>query len=322
MVRGLTLTSIGGAILVVAVMASATAVQAANVTVHCGGSGEDAFPSISAALTHLDARGPNTVTVSGACQENISITYFNRLTVNANAGASISDASGGTKPVIAITDSQTVIVSGFTINGAVVCQTVSTCAFIGDTIQNSPGDGAAIKDSSYALFSGGTIANNPSGRGLVVAGGSHVNASGIAVKNNGTTSGSAGIRLVQGAVLLLASSTVSGSGLHGVRLTDHSTLDSDDNTVTGNAFSGISIETGSEARFTATTTGNVISGNGDYGVLIGDLSLGNNETPGNSVSGHHTTFNIGQPDVQCVGKSPAGVGVALSAGTVSVTCGP
>jgi hypothetical protein len=90
--------------------------------------------------------------------------------------------------------------------------------------------------------------------------------------------------------------------------------------VTGNALNGVSIETSSEARFTTTVTGNSITGNGDYGVLIADLSLGNNETAGTSITGNHTTTNAGQPEVQCVGKSPAGVGVALAAGTVSATC--
>jgi hypothetical protein len=310
----------GGAILVIAGISTAMVGYAANVTVHCGGGGDDAFPSISAALAHLDARGPNTLMVYGACKENISITLFNRLTLNAAAGASISDASAGANSVIAITDSQTVIISGFTINGAVVCQTVSTCAFIGDTLQNSPGDGLQVVDSAYALLSGGTITNNPSGRGLLIASGSHVNASGITVSNNGAANQSSGIRL-QGAVLLLTGSTVSGNGFHGVALSDHSTLHSIDNTVTGNAFSGVAMRTSSEARFTRATTGNLISGNGDYGVLIADLSLGNSDTAGNSMSGNHTTLNTGQPDVQCIGRFSAAVGEPLAAGTVGATCG-
>jgi hypothetical protein len=314
--------SICCAILIVAGMAGARSGQAANVAVQCGGGAdEDSYQSISAALSHLDPRGPNTVTVSGSCQENLSITYFNRLTLNANPGASISDASGGKSNVIAITDSQTVIFNGFTINGGVVCQTVSTCAFFGDTFRNAPGDGVAITDTSYAVISGSTITDNPSGRGLLVAGGSHVNASGITVRSNGA-SGFSGIRVVQSAVLLLANSTIANNGRDGIAVTDHSSLHSTDNTVTENANNGISLASGSEARFTAITTGNVIGGNGNYGVLIADLSLGNNETAGNSTSGNHTTTNAGQPDVQCVGKSPAGVGVALKSGTVSSTCGP
>jgi hypothetical protein len=203
--------SICCATLIVAAMAAATSAQAANVAVQCsGGAGEDSYKSISAALSHLDPSGPNTVSVSGACQENLSITFFNRLTLNANPGASISDASGGKSNVIAIIDSQTVIINGFTINGGVACQTVSTCAFFGDTFQNAPGDGVAITDTSYAQISGSTITNNPNGRGLLVAGGSHVNASGITVRSNGA-GGSSGVRLEQSAVLLLANSTITNT---------------------------------------------------------------------------------------------------------------
>ena len=319
-----TIKCIGHAILVAVGMTAAACSQAADVTVRCGGGGEDAFPSISMALAHLDARGPNTVTVYGACQENVSISFFNRLTLNANAGASISDASGGANSVIAITDSQTVVFSGFTINGAVVCKITSTCGFFGNTFQNSPGDGLLIASGSYALLNGDRIVNNTLGRGMVVDGGSRVDATGITLTGNGVGVGVAdsGIRAQQGAVLLLTASTIANNGSNGVRITDHSTLHSTDNTVTGNVDNGVSVESGSEARFTRVGRGNVISGNGNYGVLIADLSLGNNETAGNNISGNHTTTNAGQPDVQCVGKSPAGIGMALSAGTVSATCGP
>jgi hypothetical protein len=316
-----TIQRIGRMILIVVGTVAAADSLAANVTVRCGGAGEDAFPSITAALAHLEARGPNVVTVHGACQENLSIVYFNRLTLNAAAGASISDASGGVNSVIAITDSQTVVFNGFTINGAVVCQIASTCGFSGNTFQNSPRDGIQLQSHSYALFNGDQIVNS-TGRGLLIAGGSIVDATAITVTGNGLTSASAGIRLVQSAVLLLNASTIANNGLDGIRVTDHSSLHTTDNTVTGNFDSGIGIESGSEARFSTGVTGNVISGNGNYGVFIADLSLGNNETAGNTISGNHTRINSGQRDVQCVGKSPAAVGQALKAGTVSATCGP
>jgi hypothetical protein len=263
------------------------------------------------------------VTVSGGCQEDVSIQGFEHLTLNAVAGASISDPSAGANYALAIVDSQNVFINGFTINGAVLCATVSGCAFSGDTFQNSPGDGVTVTNSAYALFSGGTITNNPNGRGLVVAGSSRVNAAGITVSSNGTSSACdcAGIRLVQSAMLALSGSTIENNGGNGIRLTDQSSMHSVDNTVTGNAINGVALETSSEARFTTGTTGNVITGNANYGVLISDLSLGNNESAGTNISGNHTTTNAGQPEVECVGKSE-GVGVALSAGTVSAACIP
>jgi len=308
---------IGWAILIAAGMTAAADGQAANVRVRCGGGGEDAFPSISAALAHLDARGTNTIAVYGACQENLSITDFNQLTLNANAGASISDASGGTKNVIVITSSQTVNFNGFTIDGALLCQISSFCGFSGNTFQNARGagglgDGVFIRAASHASFSGDKIVNN--GRfGMTVTGGSFAEATGITVRGNA----SAGMFLVVGPTVLLNNPTIANNGYHGIWVRDHGTLFITDSEVTGNGGSGISLESGSEALLYATLTGNVITGNGNYGVLVADLSLVDGWTTGNTVSG-----NSGQPDVQCVGKSSAAIGLPLKAGTISATCGP
>jgi hypothetical protein len=69
-----TIKLIGRAILALVGTMVAVDGVAASVTVRCGGGGENAFPSISAPLAHLDARGTNTVAVFGACRENLSIT--------------------------------------------------------------------------------------------------------------------------------------------------------------------------------------------------------------------------------------------------------
>jgi hypothetical protein len=309
---------IGWAILIAAGMTTAADGQAANVTVRCGGGGEDAFPSISAALAHLDARGANTIAVYGACQENLSITDFNDLTLNANAGASISDASGGTKTAIVITSSQTVTINGFTINGGVMCQISSFCGFSGNTFQNSRGgvalgDGVYIRAASHASFSGDKIVNN--GRfGMTVTGGSFAEATAITVSGNAV----AGMFLVAGPTVLLNNVTIANNNYHGIWVRDHSTLFITDSEVTGNGGSGVSLESGSEALLYATVTGNTITRNANYGVLVADLSLANSDgVTGNSVSG-----NSGQPDVQCVGKSSAAIGLPLKAGTISAICGP
>jgi hypothetical protein len=315
---------IGWAILIAAGMSAAADGQAASVTVRCGGGGEDAFPSISAALAHLDARATNTIAVYGACQENLSITDFNHLTLNANAGASISDASRATNNVILITSSQTVTLNGFTINGAVLCQVSSFCRFTGNTFQNARGgigpqggaslsDGVYIRAASHASFSGDKMVNN-SRFGMTVTGGSFAEATAITVSGNAV----AGMFLAVGPTVLLNNVTIANNGYFGIYVRDHSTLFITDSEVTGNGGTGVSLESGSEAFLSATVTGNVITGNGNYGVLIADLSLANSDgVTGNSISG-----NSAQPDVQCVGKSSAAVGLPLRAGTISATCGP
>ena len=43
-------------------------------------------------LKIVNPAGPNTLTVSGACNENVEIYAFNRLTLVAKTGATITDA--------------------------------------------------------------------------------------------------------------------------------------------------------------------------------------------------------------------------------------
>jgi hypothetical protein len=81
------------------------------------GGNRRALPTISSAVKRLNPEGPNTVMVSGSCQENVVIQGFDRLTLIANSGASINDASGGSAIVVDIADSQRITIQGFTING-------------------------------------------------------------------------------------------------------------------------------------------------------------------------------------------------------------
>jgi hypothetical protein len=76
-----------------------------------------ALSTINGALKLLNPGGPNTLTVSGTCNENVLIQGFNGLTLGAKTGATISDASGGTDVVVNIQDSTNVTLRGFTING-------------------------------------------------------------------------------------------------------------------------------------------------------------------------------------------------------------
>src|SRR6516165_12585032 len=94
---------------------SVGAVNAATLSVNCGGKG--ALSSIGGALKVLqNVPGPNTINVSGACHENVVIQSVDRLTLNAVNGASVTDASGGKKDVIAVLDSRGIAINGFTIN--------------------------------------------------------------------------------------------------------------------------------------------------------------------------------------------------------------
>src|SRR5215467_6581323 len=120
----------------------AVTAQAADFHVNCGRVGQG-LNTISAAVSKIsekakhEALGPNTITVTGACVENVNIASLDNLTLQAGpAGASISDASGGTLDTVAVADSNRFALNGFTINGSVDCFDNAVCRLIGNTIQN------------------------------------------------------------------------------------------------------------------------------------------------------------------------------------------
>src|SRR5437879_4975241 len=156
--------------------------HAVTLSVNCGST--TGLPSINAALKVLqsseESHGTNTINVSGACHENLSISNADGLTLNAAPGASISDASGGTNFVILIDHSPRVDINGFTINGAVTCQLISNCRFSGNSFQGSYTNGVAIVGAATALFSGDTI-RNAKGAGLLINADAAVGAGGITV---------------------------------------------------------------------------------------------------------------------------------------------
>src|SRR5690242_14237999 len=107
-------------------------VQAKTVNVRCGAATNSDPTSITAALALLNPNGPNTLSVFGACNENVFINGFNRLTLAGNAGASVVDASGGTAQTILVVDSTDVVFRGLVIEGGLVgiqCDSFSVCRF-------------------------------------------------------------------------------------------------------------------------------------------------------------------------------------------------
>src|SRR2546421_6041711 len=101
--------------LLVALGSACQYAQAANLSVNC-----DKHESVSKALrllTKTNPQGPNKISVSGACDDNLLIQSMDRLTLISGNGASITDRSSGSLAVMDIEDSHSVTVQGFTING-------------------------------------------------------------------------------------------------------------------------------------------------------------------------------------------------------------
>lgn len=292
---------------------------AEHFDVHCGRTGQG-FNSINAALVKVyqqakhQALGPNTITVHGACVENVNIASLDNLTLQAGGpNASISDASNGTLDTVAVGDSNRFALNGFTINGSVDCFDNSVCRLNGNTIQNSQtGDGLRASRSKIDSVSD-SIINNPSGVGVISTNGSQVLLVGDTISNNGR-----GIQVTFGGVVILSAinntTTVSNNGDYGVIAAAHGTVRLSAANITANGADGIRVQDGSVLRtdFVAPTVNN-ITGNGAAGVNLGDLSHAWFAPDGSmNISG-----NLGGTDVYCAGQFAATRNVAGVGGTTN-----
>jgi hypothetical protein len=166
-----------------------SAAHATTLYVTCGArSGGGAFTKIGAALKALqssDSRGPATINVSGACNENIQITNMDGLTLNAINGASISDTSNGVVETIGINRSTGITINGLTVNGGLDAIRVwfATATLNGITAQGSVNDGVSVYVGGNVNIVGGTLQNNQNG-GLA-AYSSDVLAAGVTAQHNG-----------------------------------------------------------------------------------------------------------------------------------------
>ena len=267
-------TSVFAFFLVVAVGAVSQNARAANLTVNC-----DKKETINKAvrlLTSTNPQGPNRITVSGNCNENLVIQSMDRLTLITGNGASITDSSGGSLAVVDIEDSHSVTVQGFTINGGnggVNCGSASVCYLTGNTIQDGVGARVFVTAGSHAFLDSNVIQNS-GGRGLIETGGSQMFSSNDVFQGNAAEgavlSGSyfeasnsnflnngVGV-LVAGTGVQLRGGTISGNLGDGMTLRASASVAFFGQTITGNGGNGVHLEDGAFAGFVAANvTGNL-----------------------------------------------------------------
>lgn len=295
--------------------------QATTLNVNCNGSGEDRPHTITRALKMLDPEGPNTINVSGSCKENVLIQGFGRLTLKANPGASISDASGGAGNVVDIEDSADVTLEGFTINGGdigVFCGDSSLCRFKNNTIQYATpsvtGDGIGVwVGRSRATFDGDVLQLNGN-RGLNVANGSVAHAVNLQVNSNTKI----GVTVGSGSTFTGDPVSIQNNGKAGVYVTTHATFNILGGSITGNARSGVVLDDASEASISSFDAATTISRNGANGVEIHDLSFAvfaNGNPPPLIVTGNTAL------DVNCIQFtfSARGTSTEIDGGTTNCT---
>ncbi len=263
--------------------------------------------TLSALLAKLNPDHPYTIRVTGACQDNATITNFTDLTLIAEPGASITDASGGQNPVIFVGRTTTFEMQGFTINGqAVWCLDNSTCFFAGNTFQDSADEGVSV-DQSSADFIGDTSQHN-AGPGFRITDAAVVNMDTVSLVNNGGN----GAFIGYGSTALVGNSTVQNNGAQGFRVSTHSLITLAGSNVSNNGQDGVFVLVGSEGLF----NGNTITSNGQAGVRVRDLSMVT--FPG----GSDVTGNLGGTDVVCEGQFGAARDTATSINGGTSNCIP
>src|SRR5205085_6621621 len=123
--------------------------RGANLTVNCDR--KETIHKAVRLLADSNPLGPNTISVSGSCRDNITIQSMDRLTLITRKGASITDRSSGSSMVLNILDSHSIAVQGFTINGGsggIGCNSASVCYLTGNTVQASLGFGIGVGGGS------------------------------------------------------------------------------------------------------------------------------------------------------------------------------
>jgi hypothetical protein len=291
-----------------AIGAASQSVQAMNVSVNCDKKG-----TITKALKLLASAnplGPNKVTVSGGCNENLVIQSMDRLTLTTANGASITDSSGGSLAVVDIEDSHSVTLRGFTINGGsggVLCNTTSVCYLTGNTIQDVAGTGVGVFGDSHAVLESNVIQNN-GGRGASVNDRSRMVSSNDVFQGNGAQ----GVAVISGAYFATFNSSFLNNVV-GVEAFLNSTLRLNGGTISGNVCAspapfcgyGVVLLGGAQSSFANMT----INANGASGIHLEDGSFA-------VFFGTTVTGNLSGTDVECAPQFPI---TRFVAGTGGIT---
>ena len=289
------------------VLLSASLLQAKTVKVECGGSKTDPT-TISAALKLLNPNVPNTLNIFGACNENVVINGFNRLTLAGKQGASVTDASGGKVQTILVVDSTDVVFQKLKIDGGLVgvqCDSFSVCRFSGDTVLN--GSAGIQITQSRAELDGTAIRHTQNGLTSLGASSVRIDA-GVTLDSNHI-----GIVVDGGSTLESIGTTITNNRLAGIEVSGHANLSLSSTTISGNG-NGIEVVGHSNAHLVGSNT---ITENLGFGMYLFDLSFANFD-PANNVTGNN--LNGGALDVGCFMQYSATRGALTNIGGGTTNC--
>jgi Right handed beta helix region len=252
----------------------APSLMSAQAIVDCSGATPPpVFSSISAALASLPATGPNSISVSGTCHENVIVFAHSDLNISGNPTATVvpGNASGH---LLGVFNSQRVGIQNLTFTGGngVIVDASSEVDFSGITIQNSAGIGLTSIDS-LAHIDTSTIQNNT--RSGISAGGGTFYVDGFTTV---TGNGRIGISMLSGHLILNggdgvtpgSQNVISGNGTVGVQVasTGEGDISADNRIINNHGTWGLLVLNGSAMQI----SGGTVSNNTGLGIHCGGTS--------------------------------------------------
>jgi hypothetical protein len=175
--------------------------------------------SINAELARLSKTGPNVVTVSGSCAENILIDGFDDLTLVAAPGASLNPASASAKSILLVNSSRRVVLDGFAITipapapnspATWVAELNGSFGCVMKNLSVTGGGGIRLQRTSYVSISDSTL--HDVGIGIIVGNACNADIRGVTIDNTLTPAprGQIGIAIFEGSTAFTEGVTISG----------------------------------------------------------------------------------------------------------------
>jgi hypothetical protein len=276
---------------------------AAGATVDCSGATPGAFTTITAALASLPAAGPNNITVTGNCTENVNIISRSQLTISAVPGTANVTAANPNARVLLILSSQQIFVDGVNFSGGrgVLVNNGTDVQLSDGIFQNSSLQGISVINSTFDIFN--ATVQNALRSGISATGGTLGIDGGVTVANNGR----AGVSMITGHLVISGGdgtpgteNSISNNGSVGVSIANSAELDiAGDNRILANGTTGLQVIHTS----TVIASDSTISGNQGAGVHIGETSHG--EFSAMSITNNGATVGSGGGGIES-GSGAAG----------------
>ena len=255
------------------------AARAANVTVGCPGGSGGTYTSISAALAGIGQTGPSTITVTGTCQENVSLNNARSITITAPAPGGAAIVGPLDTDAFDISLSQGINLVNLDISGTysntgngggagVFITDASEVHIVSCTIHDNQVVGVNADTGSHVFLRTTNIQNNIPYDGLDVYDSSTADVTGSIIQYNGSlgTGGTSGVFAGRNSDVIFRGdggmSYVQYNADLGIEVRNQSNVafGAGGITVQGNQTTGVSVETGSHLQVNSPKT--IIQGNG------------------------------------------------------------